>query len=228
MTGPTGLDVFGDGVPAVFLAYDDGGNMVTNRGMMVFRLTRSSVDVTPFGDGAIVELPEDKNGVKPDLIGYDDRWTLFFAGCGTCGMLIHLPLMWQDGRYMPACRRFPYYYEDEIASEREYLAANPGLDTASYLMATVRIALQYAQLGEPEAALAALMEGLDAARRRPTEPGEPVLGEGSLEERIWQIETRFRPVLEAARAGRDLPCPLLAYGEAGELGGLVAPVGTGP
>jgi hypothetical protein len=228
MTGATGLDVFGDGIPAIFLAYDDGGNMIINRGMMVFRLTQDSVDVTPFGDGAIVKLPEEKNGVKPDLMGYDHRWTQFFAGCGTCGMLFHLPLMWQDGRYLPACRSFPAYYEDEIASEREYLAANPDLDTGSYLMSTVRIAFQYAQLGEPEAAFAALTEGFDAARRRPFVVKHPIPGEGTLEQRIWKIRTAIYPVLEAARAGRDLPCPLLAYGEPGELGGFVTGVPRGP
>lgn len=216
MAEPTGLGVFGDSVPAIFLTYSEGGNMLINEGMRIFRLTRSSVEITPLPDGTMIYTPRELGKDGPDLWVADWRWGWYFLGCGGCGTFIYMPLVWEKDRYLVACDRWPNVYDDRIENGRRYLTEHPDVSLMGFFFVNIDIVLNLAEAGRVDEAKRLLATIFEEARRRPA-PSDQVnelLG-GSLDGEIERIRNDIGPVLEAAGKAEGYACPLLAYGDEG-------------
>jgi hypothetical protein len=214
MAQPTGLDVFGDGVPAIFLTYSEGGNMLINEGTRIFRLTGSSVEITPIPDGTMIYTPRERDEDGPDLWVGDWRWGWYFLGCGGCGTFIYMPLIWEKDRYVAACDRWRGDYDDKVEINRRYLTEHPDIPLMGFFFINIDSVLNLAEAGRVDEAQRLLATTFEEARRRPA-PSDQVnelLG-GSLEGEIERIQTDIGPVLDAAAKAEGYACPLLAYGD---------------
>lgn len=222
MEAPTGLGIFGDGVPAVFLGFI--GDQDRQSGLRVFRLLgRVADEVTPIRGGAMMELPIRGASSGRKLVGYDRRWASLSMACDNCDIRIPIVFEWGNGGYAPACRYSPSIYQERLAAATDAIEATSAIDGSSLLAQAAEVALLRAQIGVPDLGLRELDLALNRERRRLAADYD-----SNLASTIAAVESKVKPALAAALAGQSLPCPLFAYGDAGELGGFVTPVGGAP
>jgi len=113
---PTGHDVYGNGLPAVFIEVGSGGSGYSGYELLVLRLGRTLSSLTPteYRVRPIIAADLLEDG-RHALVASDDRWAQYFYGCGQCGPFIPAVFVWRYGRYKPACRDFRRYFQERIA-----------------------------------------------------------------------------------------------------------------
>jgi hypothetical protein len=217
---PTGRDVFGDGVPGIFLDYDEGGSFALNRGLLVFRLQRHSIDVTPYGAGPAAAIVDDSG--RHHVVAYDYRWAWLYRGCGSCSIFIPIFFEWKNGEYVPACHKYPEQYDKRVMELRADLAEYGSDTIISFLEINAEIALNMAQKGNTAEAISALADALSEAEQRGpnwswSRPGSV----NEFSEMLNRTQSSVVPALAAADQYRALTCPLAGYDEGANLAGAI-------
>jgi hypothetical protein len=141
---PSGYDVFGDGIPTVFVSEGSGGSHRAGYRIHVIRLKRSSVDALPPGAGLPEAIYRIAGDAKTHVLSSDDgRWGGFFGTCGACGPYIPRLLRAERGGYVAACRAFPSRYRYETSASPD----QPERSAADQLAVEVTAALYLIQGG---------------------------------------------------------------------------------
>ncbi|MHB1219269.1 MAG: hypothetical protein ACYC1L_13830 [Alphaproteobacteria bacterium] len=211
---PTGQDVFGDGVPTLFIHVAGGGSFILHDGVRIIRLERKPKDVTPKKYGNITNvgfIPGDDRRLF--LIATDIRNSFNREICGTCYVMPETFLVWRDETYVPACRDAPDYYRRQMG----YLRADYDEDNGEpkdFIGTRLGWAFDAAQIGQVDAAIREIKSAITEARRRGVDwPGWSDYRRSKPEEYdalISSVEGQFLPLLEKARRFSKTPCPLTA------------------
>ena len=195
---PSGMDVFPDHVPALFVDVGSGGSGTEGYGQHVFRVEANGIkEVTPalrtpwadMVDGSLV------------AVSSDDRWGNFFRTCGQCGP--HLPVIqeWRDGAFRPACKSRPALIERRIALEDEAAAKAESegneLGAIESRLGKALLLLQMGRAGEGRAAYEDVLARLEHSH-------DPKIGATWLK----TVQDAFTDVVAQAANPTDAQCPL--------------------
>lgn len=195
---PSGMDVFPDRVPALFVDVGSGGSGYEGYGQHVFRVEATGIkEVTPalrtpwvdVVDGSLV------------AVSSDDRWGNFFRTCGQCGP--HLPVIqeWRDGAFRPACKSRPVLIERRIVLEDEVAAkAESEGDELGVVESRLGKALLFLQMGRGGEGRAAYEDVL----ARLQHSHDPKIGAKWLK----AVQDAFTDVVAQAAKPTDAQCPL--------------------
>ncbi len=200
MKEPSGHDVFGDGVPTVFVSEGSGGSMRLGYTMHVLRLTRASVDARPGGLPEIAYLVPG-NATTHVLRSVEARWGGFFGTCGFCGPYVPRFLRAEKGRYVAACQAYSSHYRGWAAAYE----ADPDEDPFWRLAHVVTASLYLVQGGFLEEGRARFAAAVTEAER--------VLAEDTLTDKPEKLRelvaiTRASIGEAIAQASANAGCPL--------------------
>lgn len=211
---PTGHDVYGDGVPHLFVQVAGGGSFTAADGVRIFRLDDKPADITPTRYGYVTNV-----GLAP---GGDTRLFLItadlydFYNYGTCGGCYVSPqaiLIWRDGRYEPACRSHPEFYQADMKEWRE---ARLDMDDEPLAFFAARLgwAWSAAQIGQVDAANREVESAIDIARDRGADWAgwrkNRLIDADKFDAFVARIGDNFLPLLHAAKRYGGEACPLTA------------------
>lgn len=222
---PTGHDVFGDGVPVLFLYLAAGGSLVAEDGVRIIRLGDKPADVTPRRYGDVTNV-----GLMP---GIDTRLFLVAANfknlavygvCGDCFITPRTFLVWREGQYVPACREAQDYFRtrmDGWRSNYEKVDREP----SEFFAVRLGSAWNAAQIGEAAAGVKEIKQAIAEGRRRGADWAEwdknRWLEAKEYDDYIADIEGNFLPAVEKALRFSKAACPLTAaLGSTPSSGGL--------
>lgn len=209
---PSGMDVFPDHVPAVFIDVGSGGTGFEGYGQRVFRIETSGVrDVTPALRTAWVDLVDG----RLIAMSSDDRWANFFRGCGQCPPFVPVVQEWRGGAFRMACKRLPALIDDHMAAyERMAVEAENEDQQLNIVEARLNKTLLLLQAGRGAEGLAEF-EAVTARLQRNVDP--QIVD-------FWQflIRSPFTEVVARAALPSAAQCPLSATPAAGFSPGLEA------
>ncbi|MBI2241139.1 MAG: hypothetical protein HYU59_10100 [Magnetospirillum gryphiswaldense] len=209
---PSGMDVFPDHVPAVFVDVGSGGSGFEGYGQQVFRIEAGGVrDVTPAWRTVWVDLVDG----RLVAMSSDDRWANFFRGCGQCPPFIPIVQEWRGGAFRMACKRLPALI-DERAADYERMAVDEEnrVQQLNIVEARLNKTLLLLQAGRGVEGLAEF-EAVTALLQRNIDP--QIVD-------FWQflIRSTFTDVVARAALPSAAQCPLSATPAAGYSPGLEA------
>lgn len=119
MVEPSGLDVFPDHVPAVFVDVGSGGSGYDGYAQHVFRIESHGVkEVTPDLRTPWVDVVDG----RLMAMSSDDRWASFVIGCGQCGPFVPVVQEWRDGAFRTACKTWPKLILDRLDAQDRFIA----------------------------------------------------------------------------------------------------------
>lgn len=147
-----GRDVNGDGTIELVLRVSTGGNCWGCQHIELFQLHRGQlIEVPTPASGSVVPIRlDDLDGDgRFEVLAIDARWEGGFGKlCHACSPGVLVIYRWEDGRYVEASRRFPQFYEAEIARLEGDLR-DPFNDGSSIGRAA-SVLLNYLQKGEAQ------------------------------------------------------------------------------
>lgn len=211
---PTGHDVYGDGVPHLFVNIASGGSFTAADGVLIFRLGDKTTDVTPTRYGHVTTA-----GLVP---GEDSRLFLITADlydfynygmCGGCYVSPRAFVIWRDGRYEPACRSHPEIYRASMDNWREI---EPDADDEPMAFFAPRLgwAWSAAQIGQVDAANREVEKAIEIARDRGADwagwRANRMIDAEEFDAFVGRIGDEFLPLLHAAKRYGNDACPLTA------------------
>jgi hypothetical protein len=222
---PTGHDVFGDGVPVLFLYLAAGGSLVAEDGVHIIRLGDKPADITPrrYGDVTNVGLMPG-GGVRLFLVAANFKNLIVYDPCGDCFITPRTFLVWRDGEYVPACREAQDYFRTRMSEWRSnYNDADR--EPGAFFATRLGWAWNAAQISEAAAAAREIKQAIAEGRRRGAEwaewDGKRWLSSEEYDDHIAMIERKFLPVVEKAQRFSKAACPLTAaLGSTPSSGGL--------
>ncbi|MGE0094527.1 MAG: hypothetical protein AB7M05_16060 [Alphaproteobacteria bacterium] len=222
---PTGHDVFGDGVPTLFLYLAAGGSFVAEDGIRIIRLGDKPADITPrrYGDVTNVGLMPG-GGERLFLVAANFKNLIVYGPCGDCYITPRTFLVWREGRYVPACREARDYFRTRMDGWRsiyEKVDREPG----AFFAARLGWAWNAAQIGKAAAAADEIKHVIAEGRQRGPDwaewDGKRWLTSDEYDGHVAEIESEFLPAVEKARRFSKAACPLTAaLGSTPSSGGL--------
>lgn len=213
---PTGHDVFGDGVAALFIDVAAGGSLIVADGVRIIRLGDKPRDVTPKRYGNITNAGFVPGGDQGLFLLAADMGNLYNYGtCGACFVTPKTFLVWRDGGYAPACRKHPAYFRMHMEGWREaYTDDFVEKEPLAFLAPRLGWAWNAAQIGETDAAVKEMKAAFAEARQRGADwPGwrkDRIIKADDYDTFISDVERDVLPLLEKARRFSKTACPLTA------------------
>lgn len=208
---PTGHDVYGDGLPTVFIEIGSGGSDYSGYRLLVLRLGRTLRSLEPVGYQLRPIIAADLLGDgRHALVASDDRWAQYFYGCGACGPFVPTVFVWRKGSYRPACKDFRRYFRERIALIKPYMKEPAGEDASYTSWKNVEyetdIILSLIQMGRVDEGIARYHAMIERARSNDA-PGhvEPYFDPETVED----VARDIGPAIEAATLHSTAACPLL-------------------
>ncbi|HYC03704.1 MAG TPA: hypothetical protein VED40_10445 [Azospirillaceae bacterium] len=198
---PTGQDLNGDGIAMLFVGWDHGGSIPSNRGVRAFRLTDRVPDVTPPDDSQVLSRQEAMKGV---MLGWRTVAPEDHCFPDTCGIPVPVLHAWNGKAYRPACRSFDPWFLEWIDNARRKAAARPddGVDEAGFVAALLAQSGRGAEALDHWRAAAERFHAIEA--KGGSLGGNMVFGLGM---GFAEIDKSFVASLERA-ARLQSPCPL--------------------
>lgn len=214
---PTGREVFGDGVPTLFIEVAGGGSYIVDDGVRIIRLGQKPRDVTPKRYGNVTNvglMPGEDNRLF--LIATDPGHLFNYGSCGACYVMPETFLVWRDGGFVPACRDAPDapdYFRRQMEDLRSGYSEDNG-EPQDYFGKRLGWAFGAAQIGQTDAAVREIRSAIAEARRRGADwPGWSDYRRGKPDEYdalVSRVEGQFLPLLKKARGFSQASCPLTA------------------
>ncbi len=216
---PSGGDPFGIGHPTLFLDFGAGGTFYGGYRTDILVLDDALYDFTPEGFGRVVLADDILADGRFAVVASDDRWGNYFLGCGQCGPLVPVVVVWRDNDWQEACREFIPYYEQRMVFYRE----RPGKDDGPvrlprFLHWRTNLLLNLLQIGRVDEAQAVydamLEEGARISQQALAQEKDPNQLSILQEEASFLDNVRkdIGPLFEVVRSAPERACGLRAIG----------------
>ncbi len=209
---PTGHDIFGDGVPVLFVLASPGGSSDDDQTVLIIRLGDVPKNITPgqFGNVARVAFPND--GKTLILLTKDLDKKFSYDTCGVCYIMPEMLLAWRNGHYAPACRDNAEFYRASMKSFWQRSDGEEPYSLQNFMVRRMGGIWDAIQAGDIPTAMRVYRDTIAEARRRRTNwpiwEGRIPPTSAEYKAELANYEKEFLPLLQEAQRHAKSQCPL--------------------